>query len=696
MGKPVFLVEFAAKVWPKFLRSGAPHAEGSRYANRPLIPVNSVDTYRLTIKLRRNALSDGVAYAGVGLFDATGPLGGGSPYSLSVVPVNAVTPGTGWTTYTVDFGAGTAYTISAAATAMRFVMALNHTSSAGAMDCMEVKIAKTTALTQILNDDPYLRDAGAWDWYSPSTLGAFMVEVDGTVQSLSLRYSTGAYITAAADTPANTPYEARVTNPGLVRSELPPGLVGAIRSNYGEIVLSNADGALSGWPYYGFDGQQVSVFYGQDDAARSTFVEVLRASVGQVTVDRNVARLRLRANDSLLSRPIVSNDYEGRPRPWLYGMVRGIAPLCVDTAKYVYQVTQGVGAGTGDITEVRVKGFPVTRGTLRASLASLESTTPTAGTYDLVLDSTSGLFLRLGTAPAGLVTCDAYSYDLGWGAGAAACAVRVAETIGVGPINANADTAGASAAPNYLAGDSQWEQAGGPTAGVWVNDTTPAAEVVDALCISIGAFHGFARWSGFLTGADEWGIEVFHLEPPAITDVIALDSLLSVTAIADPGPGRGAPVYRVRVKYRPRHTVITSDLDAAVTQADRAVLASPWLVEQAYDQDILNKHPTARELDRFTVVDASAVAASEAVRLLELLRYPRQWFEITMALEAALTMTQQPRMGGFVKLRWDTLQVLSRTGATTDYGIFVVMAIELDLARRQVRMTVREATETVV
>lgn len=525
----------------------------------------------------------------------------------------------------------------------------------------------------------------------------------------TLRFSTAAYTTASGDTPASTPYDARVQQPGFVRSELPKELAGPIAASFGEVVLLNTDGALSELPTFGLDGQPVTVLLGEAGAARSTFIEVIQAYVEQAVVGDAQARLRLRAPDSALVRPLLTERYGGtnalpagvdgtaddllgRPKPRLFGYARNFAPPCVNTARYIFQVdTPNATWAVTDVTAALVRGLALTKGSDYLSASDMQSNAPAAGQYRVLSTSGDGTYFRLGTAPDGLVTCDANN-----GGGIAEQIARIVSEVGVSPIRVNSDTP--TEADNFPSADSEAETLHGPHGGVWVHDERSALDVVAELATSIGAVFGFNRWANALSGDLEWGHETFPAPiPPDTSDVITVDAIMAIKPMADPGVGRGLPVWRVTLGYKPNRTVMNGDFNASVTQADRAALASAGLSAAAADIDVLGLFPNARELTRETLIYNEAPAGAEAARLLELTRYPRQWFEVTLPLEYALAMqTSPPRLGGAVQLHAPLLRTLLRSGDVAPGGVFTVMALELDLLRQQMRLTLRQATENVL
>ena len=100
----------------------------------------------------------------------------------------------------------------------------------------------------------------------------------------------------------------------------------------------------------------------------------------------------------------VEDDLKGKPKPRCYGECLNVSPPWVNTSKLIFQVHDGL---IEDIVTVYDKGVALTKGDPIGSLATLLTTTPTAGEWDYYLGSASdGAYFRLGSSPAGLITAD--------------------------------------------------------------------------------------------------------------------------------------------------------------------------------------------------------------------------------------------------------------------------------------------------
>lgn len=719
MGKPIYLVELTAKRWPQLMRSGGPHAAGTWVNSKTRFVLNAAHTYRVTGRVRRDTAANGFLYLGVALFDASGANiagGGGSQWFYGAA--NGVVANVAMTTYTATFGFGTANTFPGSAVTMAPLVALNYGGTVGAMECAELWIERTASPGVAISADRYMRDPNGWRQWAGSAPEWRTWRSDADAQTDTLRYATAAYMTWPSDTPAKTQYEARVINPGLLRSELPAGFVGAVTSSYGEIVLNNTDGALGDLAYYGLDGQPFRVLAGHDGLHYGGFNEVLLGTMQQATVDRTQVRIRLAGRDAALDRPLLSARYLGnnvlpaglegnaemadKPKPLLVGRVYGLQPPCVNTARNIYQVTCGTIASAMPLQGVdRVwdAGVALTRGTPYASQGDMETNAPAAGQYREWL--VGGCFRT--PAPAGVVTCDADArrsagtgYQWWW----YLLHDLATNWAGVNAPEVQFTDAYISAQPDNWGG-ANWATIDQSQPGVWVTDAaTTLRDVAQQLVKGHGAWFGFVHWDGLPSnGPAKLGGEIFPPPCPAAAaraTYLNLDAsnCLAIAGVADPSPGRGLPVWRVELTYAPNVTVLTPSMAPTVPPLALGKQGVKDLSVYVADASVLTKHVQARAVLINTVEnDAGTTLLYEADRLLELGRYPKQWFEVRVAMAALLDQQYRPRLGGYVVLSFPTLRCLWQDGTVRDWGFFSVMTLEVNFAKSEVRMTLRQATE---
>lgn len=737
MGTPIYLVEITANLWPVVLRAKYCGVNNSRqYVSRTRIPYDASKTYRITAIVRKNSIDNGKLYAGVRCYDASGAelTPAGVPFAWYAAYYDT-TVTTSWGTRSATFGAAGTYSVPAGTVTMAPAIALPYDATAGYMEARELWIEDTSSPGVEISSDRYFRNSAEWINNSGPAADFVVLPENTSVQTITLRYSTGAYVTAAADTPANTQYAPRVVHPGFVRAELPRECYGQIKSTFGQIVLANADGALNNLAWAGLGGQTATVLYGDSDAARSTFVTVLVSTVQQAVVDRAQVQIRLSGIDNVLQRPLLVNTYagsnslpnglegvatdlKGRPKPKLYGRVFNLAPPCVNTSRYIYQVhdPNGPNAYNGSqpdtlaVSAVRVRGLPLSAGANYTNQADMETNAPAANQYRVW--PAGGMF-RLGTAPAGLVTCDAERQAGGYLAQGSGWAQLIGDIAFDAGLAIGAEIHWGDSSAKYVSQLPYNLDAGvipdyGPACGVWVDDSRTTQEVLADLSSAGGFWFGFINWGGLPGGAPQFGGDVYGQTATGNWPTLDESVILGVAALADPGLGRGVPVWRVELTYKRNAAPQTVDFDASVTQADRALLSAPNQRVVSQDANIKLLHPTATVLVRDTCQSEAAQAQAEADRLLYLYRFARPWYEVRISAAAVRAMTYKPRLGGWVTLTWPTLGVLSYTGAVGDpdvvppiggvfkpaaSGRFVIHAIELDMLSNEMRLTVRQDVE---
>lgn len=184
---------------------------------------------------------------------------------------------------------------------------------------------------------------------------------DGTV--VSLRWSRWGYTTLRGDTPADTPFEARLLDPGSLSMSLWADSTtgGQSEVSWGEVVLNNRDGGLD---YlladdYGWAGCPLRVLTGERGAAYSTFVVLFDGLMEQAEFSLDEMRIFVRGPEwRLFQAPLqpvkfagtnvlpaglegTASDIKGRNKPFLLGQVFNVSAPCVNTSRLTYQVSSG-------------------------------------------------------------------------------------------------------------------------------------------------------------------------------------------------------------------------------------------------------------------------------------------------------------------------------------------------------------------
>jgi hypothetical protein len=319
-----------------------------------------------------------------------------------------------------------------------------------------------------------------------------------------LRFSTHPYATLPGESPANVPFMARIQQAGEInRSMFDNGATGgASRIEVGQIVLSNADGFLDPLLDYGLDGRACSILVGEyrEELGERVsypggFTTVLAGTCTSGMASAKDFTLGLRTRQFDVQQPYPKNSYagsnslpnglegvaddlKGKPKPKLFGYGTNISPPCVNTSRLEYQVSDGA---VDAITAVYDSGVALTPGTAYTSQADMETNAPAASGFRVWL---AGGYFRVGSTPAGVITCDAYEGSNPSTRKAAAIINRI-----------TLDVAGFYAmtfADNIALGTAATAEL-----ELWISESTTVAEVLDKVCNSVGAWWGFDRTGQF-------------------------------------------------------------------------------------------------------------------------------------------------------------------------------------------------------
>lgn len=224
-------------------------------------------------------------------------------------------------------------------------------------------------------------------------------------------------------------YDPRIIDPGNFTRQMFSGksLFTPSEGNGGVVILANADGALDYLFQHSFNGRELRILLATTTPTYwAEYQTVLIGTIDQATFSFSSSQpsqilFRIRDRKALLNKPIqttqflgdnalpdgvegVADDLKGKPKPKCFGECLNVSPPLVNTSKLIFQVHDGL---IEDIVAVYDKGVALTKGDAIGSLASLLTTTPTAGEWDYYLGSASdGAYFRLGSSPTGLITAD--------------------------------------------------------------------------------------------------------------------------------------------------------------------------------------------------------------------------------------------------------------------------------------------------
>lgn len=263
-----------------------------------------------------------------------------------------------------------------------------------------------------------LSDAQFTAWLSStSAIRTVLVEAVARIagSETTLYLSSRNYITAAADTPASTAYQACIA--GGVSTTESLNLDGSPSMSWGDIEIGNTDGSRDGWLDYVWANRSVNVYVGDPTWPRADFRLVFSGVVDDLSSRaRDVLNLKLRDKLERLNAPLSeatlggSTDNKDRLLPLVFGEVHNIEPLLITPATLVYQYSTGA---SERLIEVRDNGAPIT--TYTSDLANGKFTLTAAPATDTRAADIADLCARHGVPQlaAGMIRAGTSTADAG-------------------------------------------------------------------------------------------------------------------------------------------------------------------------------------------------------------------------------------------------------------------------------------------
>lgn len=473
----------------------------------------------------------------------------------------------------------------------------------------------------------------------------FLVEATGwhlaNAVSEVFRWASGedGFTTRIGDTPPATTYENRVIDPGnfeiFIFKNSTTG--GASQVGAGNVVINNGDTRLDYLRNYAFDGRSIKIYYGPNNGSYpSDFTLIFSGTIEKEEYSSTKITFRIRDRQGLVaSKPIqttlyagsnslpsgvegVADDIKGKPKPVMYGTVFEINPVLVNTSKNIYQLNW---RAINSVDAVYVGGALQTPGTSRASIAALESNTPTGGTYDWYLGSSSdGAYIRFATTPDKIVTCNATQ-------GANAAARTVAQIVK----NILKDLGGFTDDDLDLTSFTSLDTACNYVVGIW----QPAQEgtigaFIDEVCQSIQAF-----WSIDSTGK----VFVGRLTAPSGTALTTIEEDIIINQgqriefVSTADETKGIPPYSYTCNYKKIYTTQTETDLSGIAAAD---LARVNYLKDTYRQAISNasgvttKHLLSKPMEFFTLLTNETDAQAECDRRKDMYKVERDYVNVAI------------------------------------------------------------------
>lgn len=494
--------------------------------------------------------------------------------------------------------------------------------------------------------------------------------IDAAGTTTTLRYCSQPYTTKPSDTPANTYYDDRITNPASISRTLYSNgtTSGASRVNYGAVELSNVDGGLDSILNYSFDGRSLVIKIGNAGDAYSSFVTILSGTMEQVEFTFSKVTILARDKLAIVDMPLQTTLYAGNnslpngvegvadiaksPKPLLYGQVFNIAPIMVNSSKLTYQINDGA---ISSVDAVYDKGIALTFHADETNVANLEAHDPPSGKYSTCLALG---YIRVGSLPAGLLTCDAKQGATSANRTVAQVLKAIALKAGVasGDINASDVTA--------------LDTANSSVVGIWVDGADSAMSVMDKVAQSIGAYFGFDALGVLRMG-------LFTAPTGSATLEIDVNNIISIEHGRTNDTDKGIPAWRVNLTYQKNYNIQDPDLAGAVTAARRNILALPSLMKSAEDTAIKTQYTLAATIEKESLLVDATAAQTEATRLLNLYKVNRDLYTVTIALDLTQSL---PDLNNIVNI------TMNRFGLNSG-KLFKIIGIESDYSKNRATLT---------
>lgn len=466
-----------------------------------------------------------------------------------------------------------------------------------------------------------------------------------------LRVASSAYTTKQTDTPRVVQYDDRVLSSGFVERHMFGNgrTLGRGEMAAGDFVMSNKDGRLDYLEDAAFDAQLFEVLWVADK--NTAYADaVLLASLRTERALLNWDTMSLVLRDAMLELDIPASqntflgtnsvgadvegtpdDIQGRIKPFVYGIARGVEPVLANTSSLIAVFNfdvDGNPAAVNSISNVKLNynGAALTLDTAvgtggdTASLSALAAATIASGKYATCLAKGAIRFNNL--AAGNIITADVTE-------GANSAARTVAQVVKrlikerAGKLDAYFDSASITAL----------DTAQNAEFGIYVSTDRSVADCMYELLEGAGAYavHNEQGVLEFGRLEDPSGLTLDKLWPKQ--DIIVQNvGTLEQVEIGD--AGNGIPVWKCITNAQKIYRVFSdNEFAGAVAIADREYAKQQY--RRVVDDNIavLAINPLAPTLEIKSLMDDLADAATENARQFALRNVPRRIWNITVESE---------------------------------------------------------------
>ena len=462
-----------------------------------------------------------------------------------------------------------------------------------------------------------------------------------TLENKVFYFSGGLGFTSSpSSTPANTFFDPRLNRPYEARRDLFDKLTtyGAINTGIGELSLNNTDGGLD---YlctdYAINGRDISVYITENPSNNfpADYTLVCKAKAHLAQASSTEVRVSLNDKMKLLDKPLLTTKYLGnnvlpygtegveadlkdKKKPRVYGRVQNISPYFVNTARLIYQISDK----PCSVTNVYSRGIPWLSDINFSSFADLNNDTlePAQGKYR-AYSGVEGTYIRLGSIPAGTLTCDAES----------------SSTIPSSILREVLNDAGISST-DIVSSDFVAMSSYAYPCGVFVTDDTASLQVINEVAISIGAYCCFDRFGKFRVG---------RLELPTTASLTLYeDQFMNIELLSTSDTDEGVPAKTLTIEYSKNYTVQTDLGDTAAS--NRSSFAKlEYRKAVATSTSAASLYSSSPEITIPTLLLSQPDALLEANRRIGLLQHRRAY---NVIVRVSQNIFNQIDIGGNVKI----------------------------------------------
>jgi len=475
-------------------------------------------------------------------------------------------------------------------------------------------------------------------------------------QIITLRYASGEFTTTANETPANTLIAGGIIDPGLLKYSMFSGgkTFGASSYSFGEVVLSNYKRTLDFMKGYSFDGRTIRLYEAPlGSLFPAQYTIIYTATIERITFGIDDVKFSLKGKQLDLSVPVPSGtfagdnvgasgveggeDLKGKPKPFLLGRAFNLTPIQCNTSKLIFAVSPATGVAAiymGSLFAVYDGGLELQYEGTYVDQADMEANAPSPGKYKVW---EQGGYFRLGSSPAGVITCDAASYG---------------RSVTAKPGNLISDLLTLVGADYNAASINALNAGFRAECGVFLGNGEPVSAALDLICSACGAYWYFDANGTLFVGQ--------FVDPVnAVSDytINTGSTIVSKATIKSTQDTQGGIPAHIVTLLRSKNETTQTEVFGRVTEARKVWLKEQWRKTQIVNPEVKTNHPLSEELKIETSLTQENT--EEATRRAALYSVQRDLIDIDVPIDTfGHTSNIRPGMIVTLVLEDTTTQVL--------------------------------------